>query len=84
MMIDPTAGVLAGVLGVLPGEPDEHPVAALTNTQPTATATRTGANTPTVLPFTGLNTPLAVAVDTAGNVYVADKFNNRVLKLPAQ
>jgi len=27
---------------------------------------------------------LAVAVDTAGNVYVADMNNNRVLKLPAQ
>ena len=33
-----------------------------------------------VLPFTGL-VPLGVAVDTAGNVYVADGANNRVLKL---
>jgi hypothetical protein len=36
-----TADVLAGVLGVLPSERDEHPAAALTNTQPTAIATRT-------------------------------------------
>jgi hypothetical protein len=36
-----TADVLAGVLDVLPGE-REHPAAALTNTQPTAIATRTG------------------------------------------
>jgi hypothetical protein len=37
-----TADVLAGVLDVLPGERDEHPATALTNTQPTAIATRTG------------------------------------------
>lgn len=37
-----TADVLAGVLSVLTGERDEHPAAALTNTQPTAIATRTG------------------------------------------
>jgi hypothetical protein len=35
-----TADVLAGVFGVLSGERDEHPAAALTNTQPTAIATR--------------------------------------------
>jgi hypothetical protein len=38
----PSADVLAGVLGALSGERDEHPAAALTNTQPTAIATRTG------------------------------------------
>ncbi len=36
-----------------------------------------------VLPFTGLNNPRGVAVDTIGAVYVADSGNNRVLKLPA-
>ncbi len=41
-----------------------------------------GATTQTELPFTGLNRPMGVAVDTAGNVYVADSDNNRVLKLP--
>jgi serine/threonine-protein kinase len=30
----------------------------------------------------GLNGPQGVAVDTAGNVYVADTGNNRVLQLP--
>ena len=34
-----TADALAGVL---PGERDEHPAAALTNTQPAAVTTRTG------------------------------------------
>jgi serine/threonine-protein kinase len=36
-----------------------------------------------VLPFAGLREPYAVAVDTAGNVYIADYWNNRALKLPA-
>ena len=40
-----------------------------------------GSGTQTVLPFTGLNEPAGVAVDTAGNVYVTDASNNRVLKL---
>jgi serine/threonine-protein kinase len=41
-----------------------------------------GASAPTVLPFTGLDHPLGVAVDTAGNLYVAER-SNRVLKLAA-
>jgi serine/threonine-protein kinase len=36
-----------------------------------------------VLPFTGLNSPWGVAVDSAGNLYVADSGNGRVVKLPA-
>jgi serine/threonine-protein kinase len=36
-----------------------------------------------VLPFTGLSGPAGVAVDTAGNLYVTDQSNNRVLKLAA-
>jgi DNA-binding beta-propeller fold protein YncE len=39
-------------------------------------------NTSITLPFNGLNSPQGVAVDAAGNVYVADAGNNRVLKLP--
>ena len=31
-----------------------------------------GSSTQTVLPFTGLNAPVGVAVDTAGNLYVTD------------
>jgi serine/threonine protein kinase, bacterial len=40
-----------------------------------------GSNTQTVLPFTGLKEPWAVAVDTGGNVYVSDQDNKRVLEL---
>jgi serine/threonine protein kinase, bacterial len=42
-----------------------------------------GSSTQTVLPFTGLRSPLGVAVDAAGNVYVTDRGNNRVVKLLA-
>jgi sugar lactone lactonase YvrE len=35
-----------------------------------------------VLPFSGLHYPTGVTVDTAGNVYVTDGENGRVLKLP--
>ena len=35
------------------------------------------------LPFTGLNIPDGVAVDSAGNLYVTDGENNRVVKLAA-
>jgi serine/threonine-protein kinase len=35
------------------------------------------------LPFTGLYFPASVAVDTAGDVYVTDAGNRRVVKLPA-
>ena len=43
-----------------------------------------GSSTPTVLPFIDLSEPFSVAVDSAGNIYVTDMVNARVLKLPAQ
>ena len=45
---------------------------------------RPNASRQTVLPFTGLNYPEWVAVDGAGNIYVTDRDNNRVLKLTVQ
>ena len=39
-------------------------------------------NASKTLPFNGLNHPQGISVDTAGNVYVVDTGNNRVLKLP--
>jgi serine/threonine-protein kinase len=41
-----------------------------------------GATTPTPL-LTGLNNPTDVAVDNAGNLYITDSGNSRVLMLPA-
>ncbi|MEV6426347.1 serine/threonine-protein kinase PknD [Nocardia sp. NPDC051463] len=37
----------------------------------------------TPLPFTGVSLPTGVAVDTAGNIYVTDIGNDRVVKLAA-
>jgi serine/threonine-protein kinase len=42
-----------------------------------------GSKTPTGLPFTGLKSPLGIAVETSGAVYVADQYNNRVVKVTA-
>jgi DNA-binding beta-propeller fold protein YncE len=36
-----------------------------------------------VLPFPSVRNPVGIAVDTAGNLYVADKRFHRVLKLDA-
>ncbi len=36
----------------------------------------------TTLPFSGLNLPEGAAVDSAGDVFIPDAFNNRVVELP--
>ena len=36
----------------------------------------------TVLPFTGIDRPMGVAVDNSGTVYVASLYNNLIWKLP--
>jgi sugar lactone lactonase YvrE len=50
----------------------------LTLPQPSAPVSRQ-----TVLPLTNINEPTGVAVDRAGNVYVTDTTNSRVLRLVA-
>ena len=56
-------------------------VVILTAAGITAYLLRHNASRQTAMPFTGLNQPCAVAVDTAGDLYVIDSGNNRVLKL---
>jgi serine/threonine-protein kinase len=43
-----------------------------------------GSSTQNVLPFTGLNQPEGVAVDSAGDLYVVDYGNTWVVKLAAR
>jgi serine/threonine-protein kinase len=43
-----------------------------------------GATNSTALPFAGLMKPWGISVDGAGNVYVVDGGNNRVLELRAK
>jgi serine/threonine protein kinase, bacterial len=59
--------------GVYVADPNKHRVLKLP----------AGSDTPATLPFTGLNDPYGVAVDSSGSVYVTDNTNQRVLKLPA-
>lgn len=56
-------------------------VASGPTTQSSSAQTAPSAYRATVLPFTGLTGPEGVAVDRAGNVYVSNVENDRVMKL---
>jgi DNA-binding beta-propeller fold protein YncE len=43
-----------------------------------------GSNSPVELSFTGLKRRVGVVADSAGHVYVADFYTNRVLRLPVR
>lgn len=69
----PSLGRIFVLLGIL-----------LMTASPSSLAGQTAVNVPMQLTLgSGLNYPSGVAVDAAGNVFVADENNNRVLKLPA-
>jgi serine/threonine protein kinase, bacterial len=85
------AGVVAGVI-VLTAAAIGITACSVTRPSPHGTAptsaTNSSSSTPayrpqTVLPFTGLDLPNGVAVDSSGTVYVTDNTNSRVLKLAA-
>lgn len=46
-----------------------------------AQASRHSAKNPPRRPFTGLNNPADVAVDSVGNIYLTDTGGNQVVKL---
>ncbi len=74
----------AGITGYLAIKGQPHPESGSTSTaQPTPTAPPTPTYRQVMLPFTGLNTPNGVAVDVAGDVFVIDSSNLRVMKLVA-
>ncbi len=82
-MTDGEGGVQATV--VLPDDLVQIGKADLpfTVSKQSTTAPNAPAARQTVLPFTGLTDPSSVAVDAAGNVYLTDTWNDRVLKLAA-
>ncbi len=58
-----------------------RPRPTASHTQAVQPAQSTAPHAQTILPFSGLSPPDTLAVDSAGNVYITDSGNNRVLKL---
>lgn len=82
------AGVVVAVVAVVvatvllrPESPAPH--AARPGPDAGQTARPATSSVQAVLPFTGLNNPSGIAVDGAGDVYVADAGNGQVLELAA-
>jgi serine/threonine-protein kinase len=75
--------IITAILVILATSCGQHPAPSQTQTAQPAPPSATPPSGQIVLPFTGLNYPEGVAVDAAGNLYVADKQNDRVVKLPA-
>ncbi len=80
--------VIASVIGIAAlSKHGPSPSSATASSPPTSSSPRTSAprsyGAQIVLPFTGLNDPEGVAVDSSGTLYVADNSNNRVVKLAA-
>jgi serine/threonine protein kinase, bacterial len=77
------AAVMISHRQVQPPSPTARPSQAPSPSAQSASPSQPSPPSQVVLPFTGLNRPGAVDVDTAGAVYVTDAGNDRVLKLAA-
>jgi serine/threonine-protein kinase len=77
--------LVAAIVVILATSCGQHPAPSQTQTAQPTPPSSTRPSAQTVLPFTGRRFfwPEGVAVDSAGNLYVTDMYNNRVLKLPA-
>ena len=80
--------VSAGITGYLVINGHRHPASPSPSASPSAPETPSAPASPsgprpTALSFTGLKNPEGVAVDIAGDVYVADRGKNRVVTLTA-
>jgi serine/threonine protein kinase, bacterial len=77
-------GVAVSTAGCSKTSPSTPPNGIATHTTTTQPSRQVSYSPQVVLPFTNLDNPEGVAVDTAGNLYVVDTFGkNRVLKLAA-
>jgi serine/threonine protein kinase, bacterial len=76
---------VAGMTGYLlqPHSPTSQTPTAQPTLPPGQTGQPASPSPATVLPFTGLNSPDDVAVDSVGNLYVVDAGNSQVLEMAA-
>jgi serine/threonine protein kinase, bacterial len=79
----PALALVTVVLTAIAGCGSSQKSAPSSPSSPSSVSPPSSARPQVQLPFTGLNKPGDVAVNTAGDLYVADYGNSRVLRLAA-